>query len=178
MPTELHTYIVLLRGINVGGHHKLSMAELRGALESAGCEAVHTYIQSGNLSLVHSDSESAVAHQIQQVLKVTFNIRTDVWVVNRRTWAEIIAANPFPEAAVEPKTLHVYLPLGRLSQAAIGKIEAAASQCERVVWEAPALYLHAPAGIGQSRLVRGMDAMAGTPVTGRNWKTMLKLLAL
>jgi uncharacterized protein (DUF1697 family) len=178
MPTELHTCIALLRGINVGGHHKLSMADLRDALESAGCQAVRTYIQSGNLSLAHTGSQSDVAHRIKQVLKVTFNIRTDVWVVDRSTWVEIIATNPFPEAAVEPKTLHVYLPLGPLSQDAIDRIQGAASQGERIAWQPPALYLHAPAGIGRSRLVQSMDAMAGTPMTGRNWRTMLKLLAL
>lgn len=42
-------YIALLRGINVGGHNKLKMADLRKMLESMGLTRVQTYIQSGNV---------------------------------------------------------------------------------------------------------------------------------
>ncbi len=40
-------YIALLRGINVGGHHKVAMKELAQAFRNAGCRDVRTYIQSG-----------------------------------------------------------------------------------------------------------------------------------
>jgi uncharacterized protein (DUF1697 family) len=42
-------YVLLLRGINVGGKHKVSMSELRSCLESAHCTRVQTYINSGNV---------------------------------------------------------------------------------------------------------------------------------
>ena len=42
-------YVALLRGINVGGKNKLPMADLRDAFTAAGCTAVRTYIQSGNV---------------------------------------------------------------------------------------------------------------------------------
>jgi uncharacterized protein (DUF1697 family) len=45
----MKTYIALLRGINVGGHKKLPMAELRTLLIRFGLENVKTYIQSGNV---------------------------------------------------------------------------------------------------------------------------------
>ncbi len=38
-----------LRGINVGGHHKLPMAELRNQLATVGCEQVQTLLNSGNV---------------------------------------------------------------------------------------------------------------------------------
>ncbi|MBA3266271.1 MAG: DUF1697 domain-containing protein, partial [Nocardioidaceae bacterium] len=41
--------VVLLRGINVGGRHKLPMPLLRETCESLGCTDVTTYIQSGNV---------------------------------------------------------------------------------------------------------------------------------
>lgn len=44
-------FVVLLRGINVGGHNKLSMKDLREILEALGYESVKTYIQSGNVVL-------------------------------------------------------------------------------------------------------------------------------
>jgi len=45
----MNTYIALLRGINVGGHKKTPMAELRSLLEQKGFKDVKTYIQSGNV---------------------------------------------------------------------------------------------------------------------------------
>src|SRR3954462_4325371 len=42
-------YVALLRGINVGGNAKVSMSELKAALDQAGLQAVKTYINSGNI---------------------------------------------------------------------------------------------------------------------------------
>ena len=44
-------YLVLLRGINVGGRNKVPMAALRELLESHGHTKVSTYIASGNVIL-------------------------------------------------------------------------------------------------------------------------------
>ena len=51
-------YVVLLRGINVGGRNKISMADLRSAFESLEFEDITTYIQSGNV-LFSSDAPRA-----------------------------------------------------------------------------------------------------------------------
>ena len=45
----MNTYIALLRGINVGGHEKILMADLKLLLDSIGLQNVQTYIQSGNV---------------------------------------------------------------------------------------------------------------------------------
>ena len=45
----MKTYIALLRGINVGGHRKVPMAELRELLTKIGLSNVKSYIQSGNV---------------------------------------------------------------------------------------------------------------------------------
>ena len=47
----MNRFVVLLRGINVGGKNKLPMADLRAALGDAGYADVSTYIQSGNIAL-------------------------------------------------------------------------------------------------------------------------------
>ena len=45
----LHKYVALLRGINVGGHHKVPMAELRKELENLGFTNIVTILNSGNV---------------------------------------------------------------------------------------------------------------------------------
>src|SRR3546814_15546585 len=56
--SPMHRYVALLRGINVGGRNKVSMADLRAALEDDGLQSVRTYIQSGNV-LFESDEPQA-----------------------------------------------------------------------------------------------------------------------
>ena len=50
-------YLVLLRGINVGGRNRVPMAALRELLESHGHTNVSTYIASGNVILSGTDEE-------------------------------------------------------------------------------------------------------------------------
>ena len=52
-------YIALLRGINVSGHKKILMTDLRELLHNKGLNNVQTYIQSGNV-IFESDETSAV----------------------------------------------------------------------------------------------------------------------
>ena len=49
MEENAYHYIALIRGINVGGHKKVPMAELRELLTKSDLENVKTYIQSGNV---------------------------------------------------------------------------------------------------------------------------------
>jgi uncharacterized protein (DUF1697 family) len=51
----MNTYIVLLSGLNVGGHKKVPMADLRLLLIKSGLENVQTYIQSGNVVFQSSE---------------------------------------------------------------------------------------------------------------------------
>ena len=70
------TYLVLLRGINVGGKNKVPMAELRSMLEGLGFENVSTYIASGNVFLDAKESAKTVAGKIEAALPKTFKLDT------------------------------------------------------------------------------------------------------
>ena len=76
--TAKHSYLVLLRGINVGGKNKLPMAALRSFLEDLGFENVSTYIQSGN-AIVQSDLAAAsIASKIEKELVSAFELDSDL----------------------------------------------------------------------------------------------------
>ena len=68
------SYLVLLRGINVGGKNKVPMAELRSLLEDLGFEHVSTYIASGNVFLDSKLSAAKVAEKIEAALPKTFKL--------------------------------------------------------------------------------------------------------
>ncbi len=67
-------FVILLRGINVGGKNKLSMAELRDWLGLAGYEDVQTYIQSGNILLNSDKSAAQIARDIEKRLPTSFRL--------------------------------------------------------------------------------------------------------
>jgi uncharacterized protein (DUF1697 family) len=72
------SYLVLLRGINVGGKNKVPMAELRAALEQLGFENVSTYIASGNVFVDSKLSAAKVAEAIEEVLPKAFKLDAEL----------------------------------------------------------------------------------------------------
>ena len=85
------SYLVLLRGINVGGRNKVSMAGLRQLLADLGYSDVSTYIASGNV-LLHSDrSPAEVKEQIEEALPRAFHLDSDLIAVLVLTHAQLRA---------------------------------------------------------------------------------------
>ena len=72
------SYLALLRGINVGGKNKVSMAELRKLLEGLGFENVSTYIASGNVFLDSKLRAAKVADKIEAALPKTFKLDAEL----------------------------------------------------------------------------------------------------
>jgi uncharacterized protein (DUF1697 family) len=74
-------YLVLLRGINVGGKNKVPMAPLRELLEKLGYEKVSTYIASGNVILSSDRPAAEIKREIEEVLPKTFRLDSDLIAV-------------------------------------------------------------------------------------------------
>jgi uncharacterized protein (DUF1697 family) len=72
------TFVVLLRGINVGGKNKVSMAALRKCLDEMAFSNVKTYIASGNVVLQSNTSADAIRAQIEQALPHRFKLDSDL----------------------------------------------------------------------------------------------------
>lgn len=90
-------YVALLRGINVGGHNKLKMAELRDALQPLGLQNIRTYIQSGNILFESSESEALLQQQIQETIQTTFTITSTVIIRTAEEFRSIVNNCPFSE---------------------------------------------------------------------------------
>ena len=170
--------VALLRGINVGGRNSLPMRDLQDILSSLGCDKVRTYIQSGNAVFSATAEPSALARQLSAAIEQRFGFAPQVLVMTAERLAAIAAANPFPHAAGEPSKLHVAFLTGAAADADLDALEAIRVPSERFSLTEDALYLHAPDGIGRSRLAAKMDRCLGVATTGRNWKTVAKLLEL
>lgn len=84
-------YLVLLRGINVGGRNRVPMATLRTCLEELGFTDVSTYIASGNVLLSSTHGAVAIGPAIEDMLPQRFTLDTDIVRVKVLTRAQLRA---------------------------------------------------------------------------------------
>ena len=88
-------YIVLLRGINISGKNKISMSELKKALEESEYTNVSTYLNSGNIILESSTkNEEAIMKDIHEIIKVKFNLEIPVFVMDESYLESILSNSP------------------------------------------------------------------------------------
>jgi uncharacterized protein (DUF1697 family) len=177
-PKNTQTFVVLMRGINVGATRKLPMTELRALSVDIGLRSPETYIQSGNL-LVDADSDAAqVRALLEKAIAGRFGLRVDVIVRRASQWSEYVAANPFAkDAATVPKMLHLFLARDPLKPSAAAELAQKAQAGERAVLAGGALWIDYGAnGVGRSKLTPTLvDKACGSPATGRNWNSVLKI---
>jgi uncharacterized protein (DUF1697 family) len=74
----MNTYVVLVRGINVGGKNRVPMAELKKCLEDLGFSSVSTYIASGNVILESDKRHDKIRALIEEVLPRTFKLDSEL----------------------------------------------------------------------------------------------------
>lgn len=172
----MKTYIALFRGINVGGNNKLPMKELSAVLESLGLKNVRTYIQSGN-AIFHSNAGDTrtLAAKISAAIKKSHGFEPKVLLLDANTLMQAIKSNPYPEAEAAPNTLHVNFLTAIPLNPDLKSLERIKAENERFHLAGDVLYLHAPDGIGRSKLAANMERLLGVSMTGRNWNTVLKL---
>lgn len=168
--------IALLRAVNVGGR-KLPMAELRTLCGELGWEDVETYIQSGNIVFTAPGEAGALEETLEKAIEERFGLDVPAMVRTAAQWAAYAAANPFPKAAEdEPNRLQVLVSKNAPRADAAERLMERARAGEAVKAAGGALWFHFPAGIGTSKLTpAAIDKAAGSPSTGRNWRTVIKL---
>jgi uncharacterized protein (DUF1697 family) len=169
-------YVALFRGINVGGKNILPMQDLRDILVSVQCENVQTYIQSGNAVFSTSATAASLSRSISAAVEKGFGFAPQVLLLTEDRFREIAASNPFPEGEGMPKSLHVAFLTETPSKPDLDKLEELRAGSERFAFQDGAFFLLAPDGIGRSRLAAKIDRCLGVATTGRNWRTVSKLL--
>ena len=172
----MKTYIVLFRGINVGGNGKLPMKDLVAVLEGLGLQGVRTYIQSGNAVFRGEVMATAqLAVKIAAAIEKSHGFAPWVRLLEAPLLEQAIERNPYPEAEAAPATLYVNFLAAVPPKPDLDGLEKRRAASERFLLAGDVLFLHAPDGIGRSKLAAGMERLLGVPMTSRNWNTVLKL---
>ncbi|MEU3398042.1 DUF1697 domain-containing protein [Streptomyces filamentosus] len=177
------TYALLLRGINVSGHRKLPMAELRDLLEGLGHGGVRTYLQSGNaVFTTGSDAAGdALAAGIGEAIEERFGFACDCLVRDHAYLAAVAEACPFPADELEGKQLHAVYYSGPVTADRFAAVDAGAFAPEAFALGDRVVYLHTPDGLGRSKLAEAVlrpSLNKGVVNTARNWNTVRKLVEM
>jgi uncharacterized protein (DUF1697 family) len=175
----MKTYIALFRGINVGGRHILPMKELVALLEDLGCRNVKTYIQSGNAVF---ESEVNNTSQLSKKISAEINKRRGfepyVLLLRLEELEKAITNNPFPEGEKDPRALHVGFLSSTPKTPNLNALERLRANREQFQLMDNLFYLHAPEGIGRSKLAASTEKLLGVQLTDRNWGTVRKIMEM
>lgn len=169
-------WVILLRGVNVGGKGKLPMKELREKLLAQKyCTHIETYIQSGNLVMESDLAKEQLESSVQTLIEKEFGFAPSVLAMRAQDFQATMDGNPFPLAVEEPKTLHLYFLGSAPSSPDIARLQKFKAESERYELKGKTFYLHAPDGIGRSKLAAVVEKALGVDCTARNWNTVKKL---
>ncbi len=173
----MKTYIALFRGINVGGNNILPMKELVALLQDIGLQNVKTYIQSGNAVFQSKTGDvKSLAQKIGAAIKKNHGFEPTIWLLEANTLAQAIKSNPYPEA--EANTLHLSFLSSIPPNPDLKALEKIKTASERFQLANDVLYLHAPDGIGRSKLAASLERLLGIPATSRNLNTVRKVMEM
>lgn len=169
-------WIALFRGINVGGNNLLPMAELRKDLETLKLKNVRTYIQSGNVVFESAaKTPTSLSKKISELVVKKHGFKPHLLILKAEQLQNSIEANPFPKATTAPKTLHFFFLAKPARSPDIEALDAAKSATEEYVITDEVFYLHAPDGIGRSKLAAKAEKSLGVVTTARNFRTVQKI---
>ncbi len=168
----MQKFVVLFRGINVGGNNLLPMKELVPLLKQSKFESVSSYIQSGNIVLKSPENPT---DQLKSIVSKNFGFSPDVFTLDESTFSTAALNNPYKE--YEGKLVHLYFCMSDINLVQ-DKLNKYVAESEEYTVKNNVFYLHAPKGIGRSKLVANIESSLGQSATGRNLNTVNKISAM
>lgn len=158
--------VALLRGVNVGGHGKVAMPELKQVFEEAGARDVATYIQSGNV--VFDGPAALNAKKLAAAIEKHCKLKVAVTVRTHDQLTKVIDGCPYDDTSsvtvgfviTKPKTTD---------------IDVSAFEPEAFTAHRDEIYFYLPNGQGRSKMMQFLGRKLTGDMTVRNWNTVVKL---
>ncbi|PCJ27518.1 MAG: hypothetical protein COA96_03190 [SAR86 cluster bacterium] len=164
-------FIALFRGINVGGRNILPMKELTLLLEESSYSKVKTYIQSGNVVF----ESNKPPKNVDLLIESQFGFKPEVMIISKKDFSRFVRDNPY--SSLVGKEIHLFF-CNDAPKPDIDRIEKLKSKSEKYSIKGKVFYLHAPDGIGRSKLAAGVEKCLGVAATARNLNTVNKLIEM
>ena len=176
MPRQI--YIALLRGINVGGHHKVPMAALRKEMEVLEFSTVTTLLNSGNVIFEGETSQTPLLEKtIAEHLEKVFGFAIPVWVIKGQEIAALIQIDPFQQIEVT-KDRRLYVSFLKESPRVNLDLPWVSEDKSYQIISIQNRIICSVLDLSDGTTVSGMDALEklfGKAITTRNWNTILRI---
>ena len=155
------------------------MADLRDIFGDAGCAAVQTYIQSGNVVFEAApDLAERLPEIMTPVIRRRFGFETAIVVRSGEELRQVAASNPF-DTSGDPRLLHVAFLEDDPSAEAVSRLDPERSPPDAFAVRGRNVYLNYPNGVARSKLTNEyLATQLQTASTMRNWRTVLTLLEM
>ncbi len=173
-------YVALLRSVNVAGHGRIAMDELRRSFAGLGYEDVTTYIQTGNvLFSAPSRSATVVAGALEGRLEQDFGQSPAIIVRTVSQLQRVGTSSPFAARGADPSRHHVTFLAALPAEEALAGLVLPPSGRDELVIDGTEVYVHTPDGYAGSKYSGAfLERRLGVLSTTRNWNTVTKLCAL
>ena len=174
--SSIQTYISILRGINVGGHRKVKMEELKTLYEGLQLQNVSTYIQSGNVIFRSSVNNCKdLSDLISKALTERFGFPVSVIVKNIVEFKDIYENNPFLKQNIDIQKLYTIFLSDDPDQYMINKIAKKSEEDIFVLYKST-IYLFCSNGYGKTKLTNTFfENNLKVVATTRGWTTVAKI---
>ena len=168
--------VVLLRGINVGRHRRVSMADVRASLADVGYPDVETYLQSGNLLVETRVGATRLGADVEAALRGDLGLDIDAIVRTGAQLRKVLTTNPFLAERVPTSALHVGYCKSKPSAAAARALAARDFGRDRATVVGAEVFLLYPDGQGRSKMSGAViEKILDVAVTVRNWNVTTAL---
>jgi len=183
----MQTFVILLRGINVGGKNMLPMKALVPLLSAHQYQNISTYIQTGNIVLTAQGGpqqitpeqtkleQTKLEQDIKDIITNNFGFTPNVFAISADEFSAAVSNNPYKD--IDGKLVHLYFCQYNINLN-LDKTNKYLAESESYQIKNNVLYLHAPDGIGRSKLVANIEACLGQSGTGRNLNTVNKIITM
>ena len=173
----MNRYIAMLRGINVGGHKKIKMVDLKAYIMEIGFDNVETYIQSGNI-VFQSDLDVATTRDaIQNKIEEKYGWEVPTIIRTQTELKSVIERNPFSDEQLD--RLCVTFLSGLPDQELVNSLREISYEPEEFIIEGRDIYFYSPLGFAKAKMSNNLfENKLKVNATTRNWKTVNKLLEM
>ena len=185
----------MLRGVNVGGHNRIPMDALRALYASLGLRDARTYVQSGNVIFRIDDNLKGaiplagfakggdfgvLSSRIEDAIERRFKFRPTVILRTAPELRDVIARNPFAKRrAIDPARLLVMFLARDSASTARDQLLQIKTAPEELHLIGREVFIYYPNGLARPKLPwTRIEKTLQTPATGRNWNSVVKMLAL
>lgn len=173
------TYVAFLRGINVGGHHKVPMADLKSELESLGFEKIITILNSGNILFdTKTNSIANIEERISTHLENYFGFPIPTIVRKAVAINQLFKLDIF-KAFVPTKDIRFYVSFLKHDKAFNQQLPWTSLDKSFIILAKKDKAIFSILDLSVSKTSKAMEVLEqyyGKEITTRNWNTILRII--